>query len=106
MSTRPLQRKESKIKLILANHDTLVAAALRSYLHDLPEIELLREIPLGSKTLASVLSSKPDVLFIYLSMSGYEEVEIAARVAKKLPHLAVIVLSMNTSVEYILQTLH
>ena len=51
-------------------------------------------------------SSKPDVLFIYLSMSGYEEVEIAARIAKKLPQLSVIVLSMNTSVEYILQTLH
>src|SRR3954471_19989190 len=106
MSKKPPQRTKKIIRFVLANHETLVAAGLRCFLQDLPGIQVLREIPLGAKTLSTVSRLRPDVLFIYLSTAGYEEVEIAARIAKKMPELAVIVLSINTSVEYILQTLH
>ena len=106
MSKKPSQRTKKIIRFVLANHETLVAAGLRSFLQDLPGIQVLREIPLGAKTLSTVSRLRPDVLFIYLSTAEYEEVEIAARIAKKMPELAVIILSINTSVEYILQTLH
>jgi DNA-binding NarL/FixJ family response regulator len=93
-------------RILLVNHKTLVSAGLRCLLEKIPGLEVMGETTLGPKTPNVVASKNPDLLLIYLSMSAYEEVALAERIMKRVPALPVIVLTINTSAEYLLQMLH
>jgi DNA-binding NarL/FixJ family response regulator len=95
-----------KTKILLVNHKTLISAGLRCLLEKIPDLEVVGETTLGLKTPNVVASRNPDMLLIYLSMSAYEEVALAERILQRMPSLPVIVLTINTSAEYLLHMLH
>jgi DNA-binding NarL/FixJ family response regulator len=95
-----------KTKILLVNHKTLVSAGLRCLLERISHLEIIAETTLSPETPRAVATSKPDLVLIYLSMSAYEEVAMTEGILKKIPNLPVIVLTINTSSEYLLQMLH
>jgi DNA-binding NarL/FixJ family response regulator len=95
-----------KTKVLLVNHRTLVSAGLRCLLEKIPDLEVIGETTLGPKTPNVVAAKKPDLVLIYLSMSAYDEVTLAKRILDRIPAVPVIILTINTSAEYLLQMLH
>jgi DNA-binding NarL/FixJ family response regulator len=95
----------SPIRVVLVNHKTLVSAGLRCLLGKNPRLKVVAETALGPKTPTVVSAHNPDLVLIYLSMSAYEEVLMAERILDKIPDLPMIVLTINTSQEYLVQML-
>ncbi|HEY0455052.1 MAG TPA: response regulator transcription factor [Verrucomicrobiae bacterium] len=94
-----------KLRILLSNNYGLVGAGLRSLLEKEPGLEIVGETNLGPKSSAIIFQARPDVIFVTLSTATFEEVEMAERMMEKFPR-PILLLALNTSVEYVLQSLH
>src|SRR5690349_8785022 len=90
-----------KLRAIIANDQTLVSAAIRAYLEDSQNMEVLASVRMGPQARAVIRRKKPDVLFLYLAIRGYEALEKAENLISAFPKLPNIALIVNNSQEYI-----
>ena len=88
------------IRVILADDHTLVRAGLRALLEKLPGVEVVGEAGDGREVLNLVKLHRPDVVLMDISMPGLNGLEAAARMARDLPEVRVIILSMHNNEEY------
>ncbi len=93
------------IRILLADDHTLVRAGIRSLLTNMEGIEVIAEASDGREALRLVRAHRPDVVLMDIAMPGLNGLEAATRIAKKFPHVRVIILSMHVSEEYVLQAL-
>lgn len=93
------------IRILLADDHTLVRAGIRSLLKNMEGIEVIAEAGDGREALRLVRAHRPDVVLMDIAMPGLNGLEAAARIAKKIPHVRVIILSMHINEEYVLQAL-
>jgi DNA-binding NarL/FixJ family response regulator len=94
-----------KVRVILASDQTLVGAAIRSFLENCHAVEVLATVQIGPKARKMIAQNKPDLLFLHLAMRGYEGLEKAGRFLKGFPKLPNILLTVNNSVEYLAKAL-
>ena len=95
----------TRVRVALADDHTIVRAGIRALLQGIAEIEVVAEVSSGREALEIVHRDPPDIVLMDISMPGFNGLEAAARIAKDYPSVRVIILSMHSSDEYVLQAL-
>ncbi len=92
-------------KVIVADDHTLVRAGIRSLLEQVKGIEVVAEATDGREALQKIQEHDPDIVLMDIAMPGLNGLDAAARAARDFPDVRVIILSMHTTEEYVLQAL-
>ncbi|HLI11955.1 MAG TPA: response regulator transcription factor [Alphaproteobacteria bacterium] len=95
----------ANIRILLADDHWLVRASLSSLLDDFSGIEVVAEAGDGREALELIARHHPDLVLMDISMAGLNGLEATRRIRKEHPQVRVIVLSMHTSEQYVLQAL-
>lgn len=93
------------IRVLLADDHTLVRSGIRALLQDIPQVQVIAEAEDGRQALHLVANYHPDIVLMDIAMSGLNGLEATERIAREYPHVRVIILSMHTNEEYVLQAL-
>jgi DNA-binding NarL/FixJ family response regulator len=93
------------IRVLLADDHALVRAGIRSLLNAMNEVEVVAEASSGEEAIELAASSRPDVVLMDIAMKGITGLEAAARMRSRNPEVRVVILSMHSGEEYVLQAL-
>jgi DNA-binding NarL/FixJ family response regulator len=93
------------IRVLIADDHNLVRAGIRALLQNIEGVEVIGEASDGRAALESIREKRPDVALVDIAMPGLNGMEVAARVAKEVPQVRVLMLSMHANEEYVLQAL-
>lgn len=93
------------IRVLLADDHGLVRAGLRALLERLPRVEVVGEAGDGREALQQIESLRPDVALMDIGMAGMNGLEATTRATREHPRVRILILSMHTSEEYVLQAL-
>jgi DNA-binding NarL/FixJ family response regulator len=93
------------IRVLLADDHALVRAGLRSLLAAMKEVEVVGEASSGEEALELAARERPDVVLMDVAMKGINGLETAARLRDRAPGVRVVILSMHSGEEYVLQAL-
>jgi DNA-binding NarL/FixJ family response regulator len=93
------------VRVLLVEDHTLMRAGIRALLEALPDVEVVAEAPDGREALRLAKLHQPDVVFMDIAMSGMNGLEATNRIVKEVPRSRVVILSMHTNEEYVLQAL-
>jgi len=94
------------VKVLLADDHRLVRAGLRRLLEELPGVLVVGEADDGDEAVELAETLLPDVVIADISMPGMSGVELTRWLAKNFPHVRVIILSMHSSGDYVVQALN
>lgn len=94
-----------KKRVLLADDHQLVRAGLRALIDSLPGFEVVGEAGDGREVLRLVRDDGIDVIVMDLSMPGLNGLDATARIAKDHPEIGIVILSMHTSENYVLDAL-
>lgn len=93
------------MRIVLADDHHLVRAGIRGLLEDLPGVDVVGEAGDGREALDLIETTRPDVALLDITMPGLNGLEVAARVARDVPHTKVLLLSMHADEAYVAQAL-
>jgi DNA-binding NarL/FixJ family response regulator len=93
------------IRVLLVDDHTLVRGGLRALLQDITGVQVVAEAGDGREALQFIESQPPDIVMMDIAMAGMNGLEATTRISKDYPGVRVIILSMHTSEEYVLQAL-
>ena len=93
------------IRVLLADDHALLRAGIRSLLEKLPGVEVIAEAVNAREALALMERQRPDVVLMDLTMPGLNGIEGTAQAASKCPGARILILSMHTDEEHVLQAL-
>ena len=93
------------IKVLLADDHALVRAGIRSLLNAMAQVEVVAEASSGEEAIDLASTSRPDVVLMDIAMKGITGLEAAARMRERMPEVRVVILSMHSGEEYVLQAL-
>ena len=93
------------IRVLLADDHALVRAGIRSLLGAMAEVSVVGEAASGEEALAMVGREQPDVVLMDIAMKGITGLEAAAQMRERFPGVRVVILSMHSGEEYVLQAL-
>jgi len=95
----------TRLRVLLADDHTLVRAGLRKLLESMNDIEVVGEADDGLAVLQLAEQLQPHLVLMDIAMPGLNGLETTARLAKVLPDVRVVILSMHQSEEYVRQAL-
>jgi len=93
------------IRVLLADDHALVRAGLRSLLNGMAEVQVVAEAASGEEALELAAREGPDVVLMDIAMKGMSGLEAAARMHERHPAVRVVILSMHSGEEYVLQAM-
>jgi DNA-binding NarL/FixJ family response regulator len=93
------------ITIVLADDHQVVRQGFRALLETEPDLKVIGEAADGDKAVQLVENLQPDVLVLDLVMTGTNGLEVTRQVAKRSPKTAVVILSMYSSDDYVLEAL-
>jgi len=93
------------IRVLLADDHRLVRAGIRSLLGTMSGVKVVAEASDGREAIQLVESHRPHVVLLDIMMPGLNGLDSLVRIAKDFPDSRVIMLTMNTSEEYVLQAM-
>lgn len=93
------------LRILIADDHTLVRAGFRSLLEQLPDCAVIAEVGDGREALRLVAQLQPDVVLMDVKMPALNGLEATARISRDYPSVRVVILSMYTNEEYVLQAL-
>ncbi|HEU4386497.1 MAG TPA: response regulator transcription factor [Blastocatellia bacterium] len=93
------------IRVLLVEDHTLVRAGLRSLLQSFGGIQVVAEAGDGRDALRLVEAHKPDLVLMDVAMPGLNGLEATTRLRKEYPGIRVLILSMYSNEEYVIQSL-
>lgn len=93
------------LSLILADDHALVRAGIRTLLEKLEGIQIVGEAGDGRETLTLVEKHQPNVVVMDISMPGLNGLDTTVRIVRDHPRTKVLILSMHTAEDYVLQAL-
>lgn len=93
------------IRVVLVDDHTLVRAGIHALLDSMVEIQVVAEASDGREALDLIYVHQPDVVLMDIAMPGMNGLEAMARVVQECPHVRVLILSMHTNEEYVIQAL-
>jgi DNA-binding NarL/FixJ family response regulator len=97
--------RKKKTRIMLADDHQLVRAGFRALLKQVPAFEVVAEAKDGREALDLFKKHRPDVVLIDIAMPKLNGLEAIARITKDSPNARVIVLSMHTNQEYVMQAI-
>jgi len=92
-------------RVLLVDDHSLVRAGIRSLLEKMTGIEVVAEAGDGHEALELTKKHVPDVVLMDIAIPGLNGLEALARASKEFSRVKVIILSMHTNEEYVLQAL-
>src|SRR5437773_1237586 len=95
----------SPIRVVLADDHALVRAGIRSLLGAMHDVQVVGEAASGEEALQLAERERPDVILMDIAMKGITGLEAAARMREQQPAVRVVILSMHSGEEYVLQAL-
>lgn len=93
------------IHVLLADDHDLVRAGLRSLLEKMPGIDVVGEAGNGREALRQIEALAPQVVLMDVMMPELNGLEATAWAAHQFPNTRIIILSMNSGQEFVLQAL-
>ena len=93
------------IRVLLADDHSLVRAGIRSLLGAMAEVEVVGEAASGEEAIELAGAKRPDVVLMDIAMKGMTGLEAAAVLRERVPEVRVVILSMHSGEEYVLQAL-
>ena len=94
-----------KTRVLLADDHTLMRAGVRALLDELPGCEVVAEAGDGYEALELLRQHRPDVALMDIDMKRMNGLEAMAAAKREFPHLHVIMLSMHSEKQYVMQAL-
>jgi DNA-binding NarL/FixJ family response regulator len=94
-----------KTRVLLAEDHTIVRKGLRSLLDKETGIKVVGEAEDGRKAIVKAEELHPDVVVMDIAMPGLNGLEATRQIKKRFPDMKIIILTMHTNEEYVLQTL-
>lgn len=95
----------STIRVLLVDDHKLFRAGIRSLLQTVNGVEIVAEASDGREALNLIEVHRPNVVLMDIMMAGLNGLDATARVARTYPCVRVIMLSMNTGEDSVLQAL-
>ena len=93
------------IRVLIADDHSLVRAAIRALLEQLPDIEVVAEASNGREALDHVRQHQPNIVLMDFAMPELSGVEAIRQLAKEFPKTRSIILSMHSDEEHVWQAL-
>lgn len=93
------------IRVLLADDHVLVRAGIRLLLEGLDGITVVAEADDGHEALRITRAHRPDIVLMDIAMAGLNGLAATMKIKQEFPATHVIILSMYTSEEYVLQAL-
>src|SRR4051794_25984387 len=93
------------MRIFLADDHGLVRAGIRSLLVGIPGVEVVGEAGDGQEALQALLTTRPDVALIDISMPGLNGLELVVRLRRELPATKLVILSMHSTPAHVAQAL-
>jgi DNA-binding NarL/FixJ family response regulator len=93
------------LRILIADDHALVRAGFRSLLDNLPDCAVVAEVGDGHEALRLVGQLQPDVVLMDVKMPTLNGLEATARISRDYPGVRVVILSMYTNEEYVIQAL-
>lgn len=93
------------IRVLLADDHALVRAGIRALLQNIAGISVVGEASDGREALRLIGKYHPDVVLMDITMPEMNGLEVVTRMSAEFPDVHVIILSMHTGEEYVLQAL-
>jgi two-component system response regulator NreC len=93
------------IRILLADDHTVVRKGLRLLLESQPDFQVIADAADGRETVALAERLTPDVVVMDVAMPGLNGIEAARQISAKLPHTAIVFLSMHSDEGYVLKAL-
>lgn len=94
-----------KTRVLLADDHQLVRAGMRTLIDGLPDFEVAAEAGDGREAVRRAREGGIDLVVMDLSMPGLNGLDATARIVKDQPEIRVVILSMHTSENYVLDAL-
>ena len=95
----------SEIRVLLAEDHTIVRKGLRSLLDAEATITVVGEAENGRQAIDQVGQLLPDVVVMDIGMPGLNGLEATRQIKKRFPEVQVLILTVHTGEEYVLQIL-
>lgn len=92
-------------KILLADNHALVRAGIRALLEQLPNVLVVGEAGDGREALRLVEQEQPHLVLMDITMPVMNGLEATVRLVKEFPGTRVVMLSVHTDEEYVLQAL-
>ncbi|MBF0142018.1 MAG: response regulator transcription factor [Magnetococcales bacterium] len=83
------------IRILIVDDHRMFRRGLRMILEDSGEVEVVGEADNGDLAMKLILEAEPDLVLLDVSLPGRGALEILARCRRKLPGLAVVILTMH-----------
>ena len=93
------------IRILLADDHTVVRKGLRLLLESQPGFEVVADAADGRGAVALAEQHTPDVVVMDVAMPVLNGIEAARQITARLPHTAVVFLSMHSDESYVLRAL-
>jgi DNA-binding NarL/FixJ family response regulator len=94
-----------KTRILLADDHALVRAGLCSLLEKIPSVQVIAEAKDGREAVELVRRHRPHVAMVDIAMPKMNGLEAAVRITREVSNVKVIVLSMYTNQEYVVQAM-
>jgi two-component system response regulator NreC len=93
------------IRILLADDHTIVRKGLRLLLENVPQFEVVADAADGRAVVALAEEHRPDVVVMDIAMPILNGIEAARQISAKLPHAAIVFLSMHSDEAYVSKAL-
>lgn len=95
-----------KIKIILADDHRIFRDGIKSLLSDNEQINVIGEASNGTELLELLRVLIPDIAIVDITMPGLSGIEITRQITSKYPEINVIILSMHTNEEFVINSIN
>jgi DNA-binding NarL/FixJ family response regulator len=93
------------IRVLVADDHNLVRAGLRSLLDQIENVQVIAEAEDGNQAVLLTAQHRPDIVLMDIAMPNVNGMAATAQITKQDPAARVIILSMHSNKEYVLQSL-
>ncbi|MEW5910814.1 MAG: response regulator transcription factor [Thermodesulfobacteriota bacterium] len=93
------------VRILIAEDHALVRAGFCALLKTLSGIQSIYEAGHGREALEMIRTHKPDIVLMDIAMPGLNGLEAARRILEEFSQIRILILSMHSNEEYILQAL-
>jgi DNA-binding NarL/FixJ family response regulator len=93
------------IRVLIADDHDLVRAGIRALLQGIAGVEVVAEAGEGREVLRLVEIHRPNVVLMDVLMPGLNGLEATARITDEYPNVRVLILSMNSAEEFVIQAI-
>ncbi|WP_110256587.1 response regulator [Undibacterium pigrum] len=94
------------IRVLLAEDHALVRSGIHSLLKTMPGMQVVAEAADGAAALAEAEAHRPDLAILDIAMKGMNGIEAVRHFRARFPDVKLLMLSMYSSEEYVMQALN